>query len=354
MKYPKVNVDLKKLKQNVGKMVELCEKNNINVSGVTKVFSGNAKIAQAYLDGGVKYLADSRVENLIKLKDFNIPKVLLRLPMQSEIDDVIEFSDMSLNSEFETIKKLSQKAIEKKKVHGIILMMDLGDLREGYYDVDELYGVVEKVLELEGIKLKGIGTNLTCYGGVIPDKENMQRFLNIKNEIENKFKINLDIISGGNSSYLHFLLNDKNIEGINNLRLGESLVLGGETAYGNRIEGTYDDVFKLSAEIIEAKEKPSIPTGQIGKNAFGETPTFVDKGVRKRMIAAIGEQDVSLDDIIPLDENIEIVGSSSDHLILDGTNSSIDYKVGDIVEFKLSYGGILSTMTSEYVKKDIQ
>ncbi len=143
------------------------------------------------------------------------------------------------------------------------------------------------------------------------------------------------------------------VKGINNIRLGESLILGRETAYGKKIENTHEDAFQLEVEIIEIKEKPSIPIGKIGMDAFGREPSFVDKGIRKRIIAAIGKQDIEFDTLISIDQGISILGGSSDHLLLDGTESSIDYKVGDTIKFNLSYGGILSTMTSEYVKKEI-
>ncbi|CCQ95826.1 Alanine racemase domain protein [[Clostridium] ultunense Esp] len=350
---PKIQIDLKKLEHNVKTIIDLCKKKDIEVAGVTKVFCGHPEIAKAYIDGGVSYLADSRVENLIKLKQFKLPKILLRLPMISEVEKVVEYSDISLNSELRTIKELSKAAVQKGKKHKIILMVDLGDLREGYFDEDEIYEVVEEILNLKGIELLGIGTNLTCYGGVIPSQENLGKLMEIGKNIEDRFNINLDIISGGNSSSLHLLLKDNKIEGINMLRLGESLILGLETAYGNRIENTYDDVFQLVVEIIEVKEKPSLPIGEIGKDAFGKIPQFEDKGIRKRMIAAIGKQDIDFDTIVPEDSKITILGGSSDHLILDGTDSEIDYKVGDKLWFKLSYGGILSIMTSEYVKKEI-
>lgn len=353
MEYPKVEIDLNKLTHNVKTMVELCNKYGITVAGVTKVFCGHPKIAKAYVDGGVAYIADSRIENIIKLKDFNIPKILLRLPMISEADKVVEYTDTSLNSELETIKALSKEALRKGRSHNIILMVDLGDLREGYYNEKEIYEAVEHIIKMNGVKLVGIGTNLTCYGGVIPDADNLGRLVKLSKDIENRFDVDLEIISGGNSSSLHLLMDNKPIEGINNLRLGESLVLGVETAYGNRIDDTYNDVFKLTAEIIEVKHKPSVPTGEIGRDAFGKVPTFVDKGIRKRIICAIGKQDVELDAIFPLDEGLSILGGSSDHLILDGTDSQTDYRVGDKVHFKLSYGGILRLMTSEYVKKEI-
>lgn len=351
MYYPRVEVDLEKLENNVKTLVDLCKEYGIVVAGVTKVFCGNPEIADAYVKGGVEYLADSRVENLIKLKDINLPKILLRLPMISEAKEVVKWADISLNSELDTIKALSDAAVEISTIHNIILMVDLGDLREGYFDENELYDVVEEILKLGGVKLVGIGTNLTCYGGVIPSEENLGRLVKISKNIKEKHNMDLEIISGGNSSSLHLLLKNKEIKGINMIRLGESLVLGKETAYGNNIENTNDDVFQLVAEIIEVKEKPSVPVGEIGRDAFGKVPTFVDKGIRKRIICAIGKQDVDIDCLSPTDKDITILGGSSDHLILDGTESKKKYKVGDKLKFKLSYGGILSTMTSEYVKK---
>ena len=353
MEYPKVKIDLNKIEHNVKVIVNLCKKNDIKVAGVTKVFCANPKITQAYIDGGIDYLADSRIENLINLRNFNIPKIMLRLPMISEVEKVVEYADISLNSEIETIKALSRKAVEKGKIHKVILMIDLGDLREGFYNREDLYSSIEEMLKLKGVKVIGIGTNLTCYGGVIPDEINLKRLMEIGRTIENKYNIKLEIISGGNSSHIHLLLKDKKIEGINNLRLGESLVLGRETAYGERIDNTYEDAFNLIMEIIEVKEKPSVPIGEIGMDAFGKVPTFIDKGIRKRIICAIGRQDIELDTIIPIDRGISILGASSDHLILDGTDSDKDYRVGDKVSFRLTYAGILRAMTSEYVKKDI-
>lgn len=352
MSYPKMIIDLETIKNNVKSVVGLCNEQGIKVAGVTKVFCGNPKIAKAYIEGGVSYLADSRVENLIRLKEINIPKIMLRLPMKSEVEKVVEYADISLNSELDTIISLSEKALEKGKVHKIILMVDLGDLREGYYDEESLFDSIEKILELKGVKIIGLGTNLTCYGGVIPTKDILSRLALLEEKVERKYNIELEILSGGNSSTVH-LLSDNKIDRLNNLRLGESLVLGSETAYGEQIKGTKNNAFKLQVEVIEAKEKPSLPTGKIGRDAFGNVPTFIDRGVRKRILCAVGKQDIDFGAIYPLDEDIIILGGSSDHLILDSSDSKIDYKVGDIIEFRLSYVGVLRGMTSEYIKKEI-
>lgn len=354
MAYPKMTIDLKKITNNVKSIVNICNEQDITVAGVTKVFCGNPKIAKAYIDGGVSYLADSRIENLIKMKDLNIPKIMLRLPMISEAEKIVEYADISLNSEIETIRVLSEKAIEKNKVHKIILMVDLGDLREGYYDDETLFNSIEEVIKLKGVKLIGLGTNLTCYGGVIPTKEILERFIILEKNIEEKYNIELEVISGGNSSTVHLLEDNILLSGINNLRLGESLVIGTESAYGKQVTGTSNDAFKLQVEVIEIKEKPSLPTGEIGRDAFGNIPTFIDRGVRRRILCAVGKQDIDLGTLHPMDENIIILGASSDHIILDGSDSNIEYKVGDIIEFRLSYVSILRGMTSEYIEKDIR
>lgn len=352
MGYPKITIDLQTITNNVKTIVALSKNKDIEVAGVTKVFCGNPEIAKAYMKGGVSYLADSRIQNLKRMKDLNIPKIMLRLPMISEAADIVEYADISLNSELDTIKTLSEKAVEKNKVHKIILMVDLGDLREGYYDEESLFESIEEIIRLKGVKIIGIGTNLTCYGGVIPSKEILNELSILEEEIKNKFNLELEIISGGNSSSIH-LLEGNNTSGINHLRLGESLVIGTESAYGNQVAGTSNDAFKLLTEIIEIKEKPSLPTGKIGRDAFGNVPTFTDRGIRKRILCAVGKQDIDFESLYSVDQGIIILGGSSDHIILDGSDSKVDYKVGDIIEFRLSYVSILRGMTSEYIEKKI-
>jgi len=353
MNYPALKVNLAKLESNTRLLVEKCSARGINVSAVTKVFCGMPEIAVAMVKGGASYLADSRIENLKKLRVLNIPKMLLRIPMLSQVEEVIEYADISLNSEYKVIKALSDEAVKKGKVHQIILMVDLGDLREGVW-ADDAMDYVDKIMKLEGIKLIGIGTNLTCYGAVIPNEENLSKLVEIANNIEKKYNIKLSIISGGNSSSIYLVEKGTIPKGINNLRLGESIVLGNETAYGARIDGTYNDCFTLCAEIIELKEKPSVPIGEIGVDAFGNKPTFVDRGIRKRAILAIGKQDVRIDGLTPIDENIIILGASSDHMIVDVTDCKTNYDIGDIIEFRMDYGALLSAATSDYVKKIIE
>ncbi|MFO7888374.1 MAG: ornithine racemase Orr [Eubacteriales bacterium] len=350
--YPRVNIDLNKLKKNVNTIKKVCSENDLRMGVVTKVFCADKTITEAILEEDIDFLADSRIENLKTLKDVSLEKWLIRIPMKSEIKDLVKYSNLSLNSELEIIELIQKESEKQNRIHKIILMIDLGDLREGIFKENELLDTAEKVVKSTNLKLEGIGVNLTCYGGVIPDEKTLGKLLHYKYKIENKLNMKLKIISGGNSSSLHLLFKDNMPEGINNLRIGEAVVLGRETAYGEKIDETFDDVFLLEAEIVEKKLKPSVPIGEIGMDAFGNKPKFKDKGDMIRGICAVGRQDIEKDGLIPVDPNIEIIGASSDHLILDLTKVESNYKLGDTVKFKLKYSSLLKIFTSKYVKKN--
>ncbi|MBA1336829.1 MAG: alanine racemase domain protein [Firmicutes bacterium] len=348
--FPRVEVSLSKLEHNAKRVVEVCKPLGIEVAAVTKGFCAYPELAEALLRGGVQMLADSRIDNLKKLQHFSVPKILLRIPMISELDDVLEYSDYVLISEIETAKILGQKAAQRGKKHKVIIMVDLGDLREGFW-LDDVVEAAGKINGMDGIELAGIGTNLSCYGGVIPSEANLGNLAGFARRIEEELGINLSIVSGGNSSSMPLVFDGKIPSKINNLRIGEAMLLGRETITGIERENFYNDTFVLEAEIVEIKEKPSVPIGEIGVDAFGKIPVFEDRGIRKRAIIAVGKQDLQPDTLIPADKSIIILGGSSDHTLLDIHDCRIDYKVGDVLRFELTYGGMLWSMTSPYVKK---
>lgn len=351
--YPALKTDLKKLQHNAAFLKAQCADYGIDIMAVTKVYCGHPELAKAMLDAGITILADSRVLNLKRMSGLDAKKVLLRLPLIAEADEVVKYADISLNSEIKTIKALNESAKNQNKIHGVMLMVDLGDLREGVLP-QNLTPFTREVLALEHIRIVGLGVNLTCYGGVMPDENNMGELVELAKTLEATFNIQLDWISGGNSSSLYLMKQGGMPKAVNVLRLGESIVLGRETAYGDVIEGTHTDVFTLEAQIVELKEKESLPKGTIGMDAFGNKPSFVDKGKMVRGILGIGKQDVNPSSLIALDERLEIVGASSDHLIVDFSRANGSYEVGDIVSFNVEYGALLNLWTSEYVTKVIK
>ena len=351
--YPRLEINIDKLKNNVRILHDICQTYNIDMAMVTKSYCAIPQVVEELCEEYVDYIADSRIENLKSLSHINLPKILLRIPMLSEVEEVIKYSDISFNSEMKTIYSLNEEAKKQDIVHKIVVMVDLGDLREGYFKEEDLFNSIEEILRLSNIELYGIATNLTCYGAIIPSYNNLGRLANLAKEIESKYQINLQFVSGGNSSSIDLMMSGNIPKGINNLRLGEAIVLGRETAYGKNLKGTYQDAFKLVCEIVELKEKPSLPIGEVGVDAFGNKPVYEDKGIIKRAIVAIGKQDIDITSIHPIDSQIEILGASSDHMILNISECDKEYNIGDKVEFSIKYGALVSTCTSKYVNKEI-
>ena len=173
----------------------------------------------------------------------------------------------------------------------------------------------------------------------------------ITRDVEERFGLTLEFVSGGNSANYSWFISTENIGRINNLRLGESIYLGCETLYRKPIPGLFTDAFTLITEVIESKIKPSVPYEEVCQDAFGNVTEFQDRGQIRRAILGVGLQDVLVSGLTPRSD-IDILGTSSDHIIVNA--KQIDLKVGNEVEFDLNYGALLSVMTSPYVIKKYQ
>ena len=355
--YPQLRIDLSKINQNLDTVVSIAKQGGCSLMIVTKSFCADERIVGEILKNDyVKYLADSRVKNLAKYADkarkAGKETVLLRLPQMCEIGDVVRFADISLNSSVETIALLNEEAGRQGSKHKVVLMIDMGDLREGIFcrNEDKIFDAVSQILKMENVILEGVGVNLTCYGAIIPKPDNLGGLCEIAEKIENKFDITLNIVSGGNSSSIYLIPKGELPEKISNLRLGESFILGNETAYSNRIPGTANDAVTLRAQIIELKNKPSVPIGEVGVDAFGNVPVYEDHGMIDRAILAVGRQDVDHEGLTPLNTEATVIGASSDHLLMDVSKEN--YKLGDTVDFSLDYGALMNLFTSEFVERE--
>lgn len=346
--YPLLTIDLAKVRHNAQALLRLAAPAGIDIWGVTKVLCGAPVVGEAMLAAGINTLADSRLENLQQLP--TAAKVMLRLPDPNQADSVVAIADWSLNSELLTLRTLSQAAVVAGKQHQVLLMVGLGDLREGLLP-DDVIPFVRQAVNLPGLHIGGLGTNLTCYGGVLPDQDNLGVLVELATELRRLGLVECEVISGGNSSSLELLLRGKIPPGINNLRLGESIVLGRETAGRRALPGLYTNAVTLQAAAIEVKEKPSVPTGTIGQDAFGNTPAFSDAGQQRRVILAVGRQDISHKGLLPIEPGVTVLGASSDHLLLDTTAYPEPVRVGQIFSFGLDYGALLAASTSPYVTK---
>lgn len=352
MVYPHLTIDLDKIEENARAIVSLCGERNIEVTGVTKGVCGHPEIARAMLRGGVASIGESRFENIHRLKSGGIdaPCMLLRVPPLSGVDKVLASADVSLNSELSVLTSLSEACERLGKVHDVIVMVDLGDLREGVWP-DDLVSFVRAMLRLSNIRLAGLGTNLACFGGVVPTEANMNRLVELAHAVEDATGRRLDWISGANSSGLELIAAGRMPKRVNHARIGEAILLGRETIRRRPWPGTHQDAFVLRAEVLERKSKPSVPIGERSEDTFGELPAFEDRGDRLRALLNVGREDVHVEGLVPLDPGIVILGASSGYLVVDVTDASGDAKVGTELAFSLEYGALLGAMTSDYVKK---
>ena len=346
---PRLEIDLDKIFHNARTLVQRLGSRGISVTGVTKATLGSADIANELLRAGLTSLGDSRIENIESMRRANVAAemTLIRSPMITQADRVVKFADISCNTEIKVIRQLSVEARKVDRSHRVILMVELGDLREGIMP-DDLIQVARETLCLPNIVLEGIGTNLACRSGVAPDANNMAKLSELANLVETTTGNALKVVSGGNSANLNWALGDADIGRINNLRLGEAILLGREALKRLPIPELHTDAITLVAEVIESKIKPSKPSGEIAQNAFGEQLAGNDRGKVVQTILAIGRQDVDPEGLQAA-AGIRICDASSDHLILESADHELP--VGAEVTFQLDYSALLRAMTSPFVGK---
>ena len=345
----RVETDLDKVEQNTRVLVDRLAARGIRVTGITKAVLGSPGVGAAMLRGGARGLGDSRIPNLVRLAglDRSPSRTLIRSPMLSQVARVVDVADVSLNTESVVLAALNQAASQQNRMHEVVLMVELGDLREGIA-LDDVPEAVRAVLGHSSLRLGGLGANLACQNGVIPDDQNMGVLTALAEKIEGQHGISLDIVSGGNSANLNWALHTHDVGRIDDLRLGEAILLGVDPLNRTPIPGLHTDAFTLTGEVIEIAMKPAQPWGDRGQAAFGEAPVRTGSRTVHQAILALGRQDVDPDGLQP-PAGITILGMSSDHLMVDLGDHLVT--VGDEIDFGVAYGALVRAMTSPFVTK---
>lgn len=348
-----------KLKENYTFLDTLFKERNIKWGVVTKLLCGNTIYIKELINLGVNEMHDSRISNLKKIKKLNpdIQTVYIKPPSKLNIKKIVEFADVSFNTEIYTIKLLSEEAKKQNKTHKIIIMIEMGDLREGVLG-EELISFYEQVFSLPNIEIRGIGTNLNCLSGVMPTQDKLIQLSLYKQLIEAKFNVKIPWVSGGTSVAVPLMLKNARPMAVNHFRVGEAIFFGKDLFTGETMAGMHNDVFKLYAEIIEITEKPNNPTGELGENVAGNTYELDENTdlseTSLRAILDFGLLDMQPQYLAPTDESITIIDSSSDMTVIDISNSKNKYKVGDLISFNLQYMGALYLLNSDYIEKVVE
>ncbi|MCR6712312.1 MAG: alanine/ornithine racemase family PLP-dependent enzyme [Demequina sp.] len=343
---PRIEVDLAAIEQNARTLVSRLARRGIAVTGVTKATLGSPDIAKAMIRGGVKRLGDSRVENLEALREagVRVPLVLLRSPAPEWADRAVSSADFSLVSDLDVVTALSVAAGKRALTHGIVLMVELGDLREGVMVADAL-DAARTISRTRHLKLAGLGTNLACLSGVIPGDDQMQQLGAVAGTMRSLFGTSTPLFSGGNSANLGWALGRGRVGAINDLRLGESILLGLDPLTRTPIPGLRTDAFAVVGSVIESLSKPAAPWGHRAQSAFGAVAAPTARGSIIQTVVALGRQDIDPDGLTP-PPGFRVLGASSDHLVLE---TPTRLPAGTEIRFGVDYSALMRAMTSPFV-----
>jgi len=353
----RVIINLEALSSNLARINQLMADHGAEWTVVTKVLCGNAEVLHALSEMGIRSVGDSRFANLRAVRrKFPDPKTwYLRIPSLTNCDTVVSLAQTSLNSELETIMRLDEAAARQRITHRIIIMIELGDLREGILP-GGLVDFYESVFRLPNIEVLGIGTNLGCLAGIPPTSDQLMQLVLYRELLELKFNQQLSLISAGSSVVLPLLLEGQVPKAINHFRIGEALFLGTDLIHGGTLPSFRDDAILLEAEIVELKEKGLTSPGDTGMTALfpgvGEVEVVpYQRGFRA--LVDMGQLDADIGGLTPTHDAHQIAGASSDITVVNLGENPEDLSVGDKITFRMNYAALLRLMSSRYVPKEI-
>jgi predicted amino acid racemase len=346
--------DARKIRENAAAMVELCGERGVRLAAVTKCVCGEPEIVRAILAGGIKQLADSRLNNVRRMRAAGIdaPVLLLRLPLPAEAADVVRLTQCSINSEDVTLRALSAAAEAQGARHDVLIMVESGDRREGVMP-ERVEPLCRLVLDLPGLELAGLATSFNCLCGVLPTVESQRRFADLVAATEASLGVRFRCVSPGHTNNVRFVLDGTMPERVDHLRVGEAILFGTDELSEIVLPVPHHDTFRAYARVIEVQVKPSAPEGPVGMDAFNRVHEWPDLGVRRRAILEMGEIDLAVEHIAPARPGITVVGASSDHAVVDVTGAEPPVQVGDELTFDCSYTAVSTGWSSVTPDKQV-
>jgi predicted amino acid racemase len=354
----KVLINLEALRDNLQTIGNWMHDQDASWTVVTKVLCGHSDTLRALQSLGVRSMGDSRLENLEAIERIipGFESWYLRIPDLTSAADVVRLADVSLNSEIRTIESLNREARKQNRKHGIVIMIELGDLREGILP-GSLIDFYRHVFELSHIEVKGIGANLGCLAGAVPTIDQFMQLVLYKELLELKFQHPLPLLSAGSSVVIPLLLEKQLPKAINHFRIGEAIFLGTDLIKGGLLPKLRGDAITLEAEIAEIKEKGLVPLSETTamtpfiSEANNEDMAPGQRGFRA--LVSIGNLDTEISGLTPVNPDYTIAGASSDITVVNIGDKADGLKVGDSIQFRPNYGAFVRLMSGRYVKKEV-
>jgi predicted amino acid racemase len=353
----RVLVDLEALGENLKIIGGWMREHGASWTVVTKVLCGHADTLRALQALGVRSMGDSRLENLRAIERIvpDFESWYLRVPDLTSVSEVVRLTDVSLNSEIRIIEALNEEARRLGQVHGVVIMIELGDLREGILP-GSLIDFYKYVFELSHIEVKGIGANLGCLAGAVPTVDQFMQLALYRELLELKFEHPLPLISAGSSAVLPLLTSGQLPKAINHFRIGEAIFLGNDLINGGLLPGLRGDAVVLEAEIAEIKEKSLVSLAEttsitpfISEVSDDRTPG--QRGYRA--LVSVGNLDTEISGLSPIKERYSIAGASSDITVVNIGEDADGLKVGDTIRFRPNYAAFLRLMSGRYIQREV-
>ncbi|WP_409327490.1 alanine/ornithine racemase family PLP-dependent enzyme [Staphylococcus pseudoxylosus] len=320
-----IKINLSKIQYNAQVLLSIFQQNHMQFTPVIKCVGGDRKIVETLKQIGITHFADARIDNISKTKDQNLSYMMIRTASQYELEDVVRYSDISIQTEIATIRKLNEIAQKNQVKHHILLMVDWKDAREGILTYD-IVDYINEILSMHHVSVIGLAFNFMCFQSIIPTEADVSLINQFVESVELETDMRFKIISGGNSSMISQMLY-QDMGKINELRVGETLFRGVETTTNQPIASLYQDAIILEAEIVEIKPRIDISSSQQYLQA----------------IVDIGNLDTFIEDIKPHHHQVKVIGATSDHVMIDLLNQD-HYQIGDKIQFSLGYKALAQSM----------
>lgn len=351
---------------NIDKINTYLGNNNIKWSLIVKVLSGHKELLHSILSNPlikkVHSIGDSRLSNLKVIKKVapDIVTMYIKPTAIKNVKSVIKFADISFNTTLSTILALNEEAKKNNKIHRIIIMIEMGELREGIIR-ENIVDFYSNIFELSNVKVIGLGTNLGCMYGIEPTYDKLIQLSLYKQLLETKFNKKLNLISGGSSITLPLIGKHKIPKAVNHFRIGEAAFFGTSPFNNKKFRNFSTEAFEFKANIIELEEKEVEPDGIIGDGSVGHIKEAGKDATFPKSYKAIldfGILDVDVNELTLKDKNINFIGTTSDMTVYDiGPNLTkfqrTKYRVGKQISFHPSYMAVARLMSSKFVEKKI-
>ncbi len=342
---PRIQIDLDKLRFNLQALRALESSRGATIFYSLDEVGVHPRILDLYLKEGVRNFSTTKVENLAVLHE--VADILLynRQPAMSKLETVVELADCSYHSEAESINKASDIALARGRCHGVILLVEAGDLGLGC-SADQIEPLIDLCQRLRGVELLGIGYCSNRFAGILPEQTLTDNLQMLAEWVQQSYGGDLPAILVEGPEFISSAFGNciRDFSGINQLVVGSEIYSGHDVASNQSLVGLRSELITLVSEIIENKRVNSCPTGGV---AACQTPArlitencFTDRGMIRRITLDLNLCHCDFLNISVYRDDLQFLGATTDYSVFETGNSLHDYNVGSTISFKVEPQGI--------------